>query len=452
MIFVRFPQQLLQSANATSTAISQVVLTTAVGADQGLSGGEQTYDPFPPGAIRSAEVPALRLYNDAWWQSNAYQPWTLVEFGAMNPTSQDGKRDLGTEVLTDEALTGGTSEFNSSSDLSNSSYVDYWHGTYGGSRAGYSLLLAGNLLINELVLAMIAIGLLIAYLGLIVLWLAIPVLGLLVIIPGHGHEIASRLLQTAVALLALRVVFALLLVAIMILNESVIPAFVGSAWGLRMILQAVVVVVVFVFRRRLMAPVASVIHGRPVSAGGGEVRSASQAGQAAKSLIARRAMSLLGGSAGTAGAGGAAAEGAGAAAGAEAAAGGGIATAGGMAATVAAAAIPVVAPAVVVWGMGRAGYGDVKTMLGTPPKGGSPRLPRPPKDRPGGSSDGPGELPAVNASEPTPRLQAPPDDASLPWWMQPADAPPSNELAGAPGPPALTGDPPIVDAEWREIE
>jgi hypothetical protein len=84
------PAQLLQNANGLSTGIAQQVLNTGVAADPALNSASGIYEPNPPPAgSLSSEAPALKMFDQAWWDQNVYEPWTLLNFGQVTPTSAD---------------------------------------------------------------------------------------------------------------------------------------------------------------------------------------------------------------------------------------------------------------------------------------------------------------------------------------------------------------------------
>ena len=454
------PAQLLQNANGLSTGIAQQVLDTAVAANPTLAQASAVYEPNPPPAgSLSAEAPALKMYDQSWWEQNVYDPWTLINFGEVNPTSSDGRRDLGTELLADEQITGGNNEFSSSNDLQGVSQQvqTFYAGSNPGLRIGYLALTYLNLGIAELLMVVIEVGLVVAYLGLLMAWLAIGVMGLLVVIPGKGREIAWSLCQVVIGLLTLRVIYAGLLALVMIITEEVIPAVVGGqSWGAQFVFGGAVFAAIFFMRRRLMAPIAAVIHGRSAEAQSGH-GALQAAGDAGVSLAAESAWKRALGGGATAGAGRAAAAGAGAsaaeggaagiAAGAGAAAGAGGAFSGfaAAAAPAAAVAVPFLAAGAVTYGVGSAGVGDVKTMMAL---GGRhdldlkrPRLPKEPLRRHDGLPSG----------EPQP--QGPDHPVAQPQAGLPAALPPTRRAPDAQPPPwmRLHGDD-VVDAEWRWVD
>ena len=205
------PTDFLDRADQLATGATSAIVTGVAREDPGAPPGsyEQT------GGDMNYEV---RLLANRLWVVSVYDPWTMIEFGTVDPTVQNGDH-LGIELL---KKNDGQSN-NYDKDIQTApQWIQQWaDGNWGVPRAMFGLflvVLGGILLIFTL---MIALTVIVGTLTAIVLaCLTVPV-WLLAPIPGFGQRLLVSWFGGIFAGLAVSTVGALYLVLVLALLGAV---------------------------------------------------------------------------------------------------------------------------------------------------------------------------------------------------------------------------------------
>ena len=279
-IYAAIPSQIAQGADQYSAALAQIALGTAARVDPGVGSGDLAVTGPPQDA-------ALRVYLDRWWQEDVYLPWTLAEFGMVDPASPDGKRALGTEVLADIQLTGGVADFAAdgtckvagivpdpigcdqykNDDLqSQSQSLKDWFDGVNPTRLGYEILAMIGFLPGAALLLIVAGAVAVSELVFLLCVLAAPVVFLVAVHPTAGRAFLSRWLDVALGALATRVTYSLLLGLLMIVDGVLAASFTKSGWGVVMLLQAAAAFALLYLRRRLFRSLSGALQTGGITA------------------------------------------------------------------------------------------------------------------------------------------------------------------------------------------
>jgi hypothetical protein len=121
-IYFAAPSQILDQGSAFTAGISRAVLATVGGADTQLHRGDPT---VAQGSTDDAE---LRLFSDRYWTNYVYTPWTIVQFGQLDPKNGAGQ-PLGVELL--KKYAGQTSTFDQDIQQQPQPVRDWYDGALG---------------------------------------------------------------------------------------------------------------------------------------------------------------------------------------------------------------------------------------------------------------------------------------------------------------------------------
>ncbi len=205
------PASLLAAADQFATGATNAVVVGVAQEDPGA----------PPGSYEQAGGDAnyeVRLLANRLWMVSVYDPWTMIEFGTVDPTVKNGDH-LGIQLL---RKNDGLSNSYDQDIQAAPQWIQQWaQGNWGVPRAMFGLFLValgGILLVFTLLIALTVI---VGTLTAIVLGcLTVPV-WLLAPIPGFGQRLVVSWFGGIVAGLAVSTAGALYLVLVLVLLGAV---------------------------------------------------------------------------------------------------------------------------------------------------------------------------------------------------------------------------------------
>ncbi len=237
-VLMAAPTEYLGDASGFSSEVSTAILAGAAQADPG--GGATSMQ----GSSSNAE---LRVFADRLWTVWVYDPWTFVQFGAMDPKVPGTNNKLGVELLQQQA--GQPSTYPQDLAQEPQSIQNWANGQSGAQRLVYSIMMlvvagVGLLMVGILALIMLGAGILVMILALAM----VPVL-LLAPIPIWGRAVFGRWFGMLLAAFAVKALAALFLVLLIATTAAINSLSSSIGWFLTALLDLVAVWVLWHVRK-----------------------------------------------------------------------------------------------------------------------------------------------------------------------------------------------------------
>jgi hypothetical protein len=243
-IYFAAPSQILDQGSAFTTGISRMILGTVGGADTTLHRGDATVAQGP------ADDAELRLFSDRYWNNYVYTPWTVVQFGRLDPKNGSGQ-PLGEELL--KKYAGQPNSFDQDLQQQPEEVREWYDGAKGGDRLGIALaaLLVG--LAAGLVFLAAAVMRLACSVLFLVLLMTLPLFLLMALHPTIGRKLLVRWLELAVGALWRQVIYSFFLAVMVVLVGVISAASAAGGWGVMTLCQLAVMAAILIFRKPLLA-------------------------------------------------------------------------------------------------------------------------------------------------------------------------------------------------------
>jgi hypothetical protein len=243
-IYFAAPSQILDQGSAFTAGISRAVLATVGGADTQLHRGDPTVAQGP------ADDAELRLFSDRYWTNYVYTPWTIVQFGQLDPKNGSGQ-PLGVELL--KKYAGQPSTFDQDLQQQPLPVRDWYDGAQGGSR----LVVALAALLVGLAAGLVFLAAAVVRLACSVLFLALlmtlPIFLLMALHPTIGRKLLVRWIELAVGTLWRQIIYSLFLAIMVVLVGVISAASAAGGWGVVTLCQLAVMAAILIFRKPLLA-------------------------------------------------------------------------------------------------------------------------------------------------------------------------------------------------------
>lgn len=241
-VLMAAPAEYLGDASGFSSEVSTAILAGAAEADPGAGATSMQ------GSSSNAE---LRVFADRLWTVWVYDPWTFVEFGAMDPKVPGTNHELGVELL--EQQSGQPSTYQQDLAQEPQSIQDWANGQSGAQRLVYSIMMlvvagVGLLMVGILALIMLGAGILVLVLTLAM----VPVL-LLAPIPVWGRAVFGRWAGMLLVAFAVKAIAALFLVLLIATTAAINSLSSSIGWFLTALLDLVAVWVLWHVRKVFFA-------------------------------------------------------------------------------------------------------------------------------------------------------------------------------------------------------
>lgn len=243
-IYFAAPSQVLDQGSAFTSGISRMVLGTVGAADTTLHRGDPTVAQGP------ADEAELRLFGDRYWNNYVYTPWTVVQFGRVDPKNES-RQPLGVELL--KKYGDQSNSFDQDLQQQPQPVRDWYDGAKGGDRLVIALaallvgLAAGFTFLAAAVLRLASSVLFLALL------MTLPCFLLMALHPTIGRKLLVRWLELAVGALWRQVIYSLLLAVMVVLVGVISAASAAGGWGVMTLCQIAVMAAILVFRKPLLA-------------------------------------------------------------------------------------------------------------------------------------------------------------------------------------------------------
>jgi hypothetical protein len=255
-IYFAQPAGILDQASAFTSAVSRMILGSVGGADIQLHRGDPT---VAQGPTDDAE---LRLFSDRYWSIYVYQPWTVAEFGRLDPKGASGQ-SLGIELLDKHA--GHSNSFDQDLEQQPQEVRDWYNGWRGGDR----LVVVAAALLVALAAAFVFLAAAVVRLASTVIFLALlmtlPLFLLLALHPTIGRKLLVRWIELAVGALWRQVLYSLVLAVMVVTVGIITAASAAGGWGVVTLCQLAAMAGFLIFRKPLLAIFGQLGGGRHFS-------------------------------------------------------------------------------------------------------------------------------------------------------------------------------------------
>nr|MDQ6920436.1 hypothetical protein [Candidatus Dormibacteraeota bacterium] len=206
----------------------------------------------------------VRIFADRVWRLWVYQPWTILEFGELDPTVPGSQNKLAAELL--DKKSGRSSSFDADFQRMPQEVKDWYNGDRGGDRLVAAAIALLGLLGAFVFMLALCLSIFAFALGAEALWMLLPGIALVWPIPGFGRNLAIRWFQLLIGCYVGRILLSVYLGIVMIL-DGVLSGFATSAgWLIAVILQLALLWLAFQHRHTFLHLGRKVIQpGAPAS-------------------------------------------------------------------------------------------------------------------------------------------------------------------------------------------
>lgn len=273
--FLSSPVEYMSTANGFGNEMGGVVLAGVAGYDPANGHNATTSS----GDATNAEV---RLFADRMWYSTTYLPWTVVEFGKVDPKVNN--QQLGVELLRKNHKLPNS--FDQDISQAPQPVKDWFAGKHAGERvalAGISLAFA---IAEAILVGVLSLALLFAGVALLLLTMTAPLFLLLGPVPGHGRRLLEHWFELVLGALLTKVIVGALLATVLVLDGALVALAGSLGWFMSVILRLLLLWAAWHLRHHLMAAGRQISHPRVTNQRHQDVRRTSNVTQTAHRQLA----------------------------------------------------------------------------------------------------------------------------------------------------------------------
>lgn len=279
--FLSSPVEYMSTANGFGNEMGGVVLAGVAGYDPANGHGATTSS----GDATNAEV---RLFADRMWYSTTYLPWTVVEFGQVDPKVNN--QQLGVELLRKNHKLPNS--FDQDISQAPQPVKDWFAGKHAGERVALASISLVFAIAEALLVGALALALLFAGIALLLLTMTAPLFLLLGPIPGHGRRLLERWFELVLGALLTKVIVGALLATVLVLDGALVGLAGSLGWFMSVVLRLILLWAAWHLRHHLMAAGRQISHPRVTNQRHQDVRRTSNVTQTTHRALAHHRSQL----------------------------------------------------------------------------------------------------------------------------------------------------------------
>jgi TrbL/VirB6 plasmid conjugal transfer protein len=299
-VFLAAPTTGVGSLEKLSLTGSQIILNTVSQADTDVSNPDN-HNIF--GSDSSVQqYSGLRAAVNRYWQIYVYEPWQVAEFGSLEAANAKTSTSATLSQIDLQAHTSGTAADqdnanntieNQLGSLNSQANKNWYDGAQGSQRFMLGVIALLVISIATGLLIAVAGTILLSQIALVVLTMVAPLFFLVGIHPSVGRRIFLRWGELMLSFAFRRVLYSAFLAVVLVLGGIIMSNVASRSWFLAAMLQLILVIAAFIYRKPLAAVFSQVGAGRlePIIGPGRD----SAIGWASRNAAVQRARQFLSG-------------------------------------------------------------------------------------------------------------------------------------------------------------